>query len=381
MKTGMQGFIGYRLREAREARCLTQTSLAEIVGVSRAMISLYEKGPSSPSAEVAHKLSQALNVPIRFFLIPVNEEENKSLLAYRSFAATTAVARTGCDRKYEWIKKIFNYCSEFVEFPAVNMPDYNLGNDINKISNEDIERAAIETRNFFRLKNGPISNMVYLLEHNGVRITRFDLNSDALEAFSHWDRKTNRSIPYIVLNSSKDCFVRSRFDAAHELGHLIVHRDINFDIARKTTEFKLLEEQAFLFASAFLLPAESFAEQCWSITLDTLIGLKAQWLVSVAAMLMRVHQLDLIDDYNYKRLWLTYSKRGYKRSEPLDESLVPEQPVLLGKAINMIVDNQLCTKSEILYDLALSSRDVEDIASLPSGYFDDVPTIPKLRLV
>jgi predicted transcriptional regulator len=52
MKPGTPGFVGARLKEAREARFLSAIALADLVGVSRQAISLYENGAKTPGPEV-----------------------------------------------------------------------------------------------------------------------------------------------------------------------------------------------------------------------------------------------------------------------------------------------------------------------------------------
>ena len=68
MRPGTPGFIGQRLREAREARAKTAADLAKLVGVTRAAISQYEGGHQTPSPAVMEKLSKELGVPSQFFL-------------------------------------------------------------------------------------------------------------------------------------------------------------------------------------------------------------------------------------------------------------------------------------------------------------------------
>jgi putative transcriptional regulator len=48
----------------REKASLTQAALAELVGVSRKTINTVENGVFTPSATLAIKLAQALNVPV-----------------------------------------------------------------------------------------------------------------------------------------------------------------------------------------------------------------------------------------------------------------------------------------------------------------------------
>ena len=52
------------IKAEREKASLTQAALAELVGVSRKTINTVENGVFTPSATLAIKLAQALNVPV-----------------------------------------------------------------------------------------------------------------------------------------------------------------------------------------------------------------------------------------------------------------------------------------------------------------------------
>ena len=56
--------IAERVRELRAAQVLSLDALASKSGVSRSMISLIERGESSPTAVVLEKLAAGLNVPL-----------------------------------------------------------------------------------------------------------------------------------------------------------------------------------------------------------------------------------------------------------------------------------------------------------------------------
>lgn len=58
--------IARRLTLARIVRGLSQTELAERVGVRSASISGYESGKASPSVDVLIKLAKALNVSLDY---------------------------------------------------------------------------------------------------------------------------------------------------------------------------------------------------------------------------------------------------------------------------------------------------------------------------
>jgi Zn-dependent peptidase ImmA (M78 family) len=133
------------------------------------------------------------------------------------------------------------------------------------------------------------------------------LNIDASEvdAFSMWRQDT----PFVFLNTQKSA-EHSRFDAAHELGHLVLHR-------HGSPQGRIAEQEANAFASAFLMPRSSvLAEVPHMATVDRLVQLKKLWGVSVAALTYRMHVLGVLSDWHYQSLFVEISKRGFRRSEP-----------------------------------------------------------------
>jgi putative transcriptional regulator len=56
--------LANRIKSEREKASLTQAALAELVGVSRKTINTVENGVFTPSATLAIKLAQALNLTV-----------------------------------------------------------------------------------------------------------------------------------------------------------------------------------------------------------------------------------------------------------------------------------------------------------------------------
>jgi transcriptional regulator with XRE-family HTH domain len=258
MKTGTPGFQPQRLREAREARGMTATQLAELLGISRNAISQYETGKNSPSPDTFTAIAAKLNMPTAYFLRP-SQVQRGGIVFYRSMASATKAARGRAERKYAWIREITSCLSQYVDFPKSNLPNWPVPDDPAKLTDEEVEDYAAKLRSFWGLGKGPISDMICLLENNGIIVSRFALDAATLDGFSEWVEEEKRA--YIVLASDKDTAVRSRFDAAHELAHLVLHRKINRKAITVTEQFKLIEQQAHRFASAFLLPEESFRKE------------------------------------------------------------------------------------------------------------------------
>jgi transcriptional regulator with XRE-family HTH domain len=70
MQQSLEIRLGERLRRLRRQRGLTLESLAEASGISKSMISLAERGESSPSAGVLDKLAGALGIPTGVLFLP-----------------------------------------------------------------------------------------------------------------------------------------------------------------------------------------------------------------------------------------------------------------------------------------------------------------------
>jgi hypothetical protein len=162
-------------------------------------------------------------------------------------------------------------------------------------------------------------------------------------------------------------------DAAHELGHIVLHRRCPAPKSDKDPRHKLMETQAFRFATSFLLPSESFANDIFVCNLEELLAIKPKWRVSVAAMITRAAQLDLIAADQHARLRRTYSNRKWKRREPFDDEWIPEQPVFLRRSLELVLGAGVASADSIVNDVRLPATDIEDLTGLPRGTLSDGP--------
>lgn len=368
MRLGTSHFVGARLTEARESRALTMIALAELVGVTRQAISQYEAGDAMPSPAVMDRIVEVLSVPLHFFLRPAAPKPDR-IVFYRSLASATKTVRVRSERRYEWLRQVVSYLRQYIELPAVKFPEFNAPEDPNYLTSDRIEEIASATRKSWGLRDGPISNVVMLLENNGAIISRHKLDCEALDAFSEWHEVDHA--PYIILGSEKPSAARSRLDAAHELGHMLLHRNVPRSLFNKQDVFKLIEEQAFRFATAFLLPEQTFTSSFRVPTLDAFKSLKATWKVSIAAMIKRSEQLGVLTPEQSQRLWMNRTRRGWRTLEPLDDVLELEQPRLLRRSIDMLQRSGRPVRHELEALLGLYAADIESVCGLLPGELDD----------
>lgn len=363
---GTPGFVGARLREAREVRDVTAVSLAEMVGVSVQTVSSYENGKSSPTPETLSALSTRLNLPNHFFLRPVTDAEERGTIFYRSMASTTKRARTRAEWRFSWLCQIVDYVSEFVALPPHNFPVLRVPDDPNVLDDNDIENAAAEVRRYWGMGDGPIANMALLLENQGAILARDQLGAESLDSLSEFVERQCR--PYILIGTDKGSAVRWRFDAAHELGHVLLHANVRPELLRSPEHFKRIEHQANRFAAAFLLPLGPFTDDLFAANLDAMRALKPKWKVAIGVMINRARQADLISEETARVLWINRTRRGWRRDEPWDDTMEAEEPRLLRRSFELILENGAQTAEDVVARLALPLMDVEALCGLPTGY-------------
>jgi Zn-dependent peptidase ImmA (M78 family)/transcriptional regulator with XRE-family HTH domain len=379
MRNGTPGFQAERLVEARDSRGLTQVALADLINRTSPSISRWESGSQSPEPDALDILARALNLPTTYFMRPTPDRGDNPMF-FRSMAVTTQTLRRRTRSRLHWAEEISGVLQEWLDLPDVDVPQLD-ATDYREIRDADIERIAAECRKRWNLGSGPISNALLVMENAGICVVKEEVGSATMDGLSHWSDVDHR--PYVLIAADKDTCVRSRLDAVHELGHLVLHRGVKEKTLADAAAFKEVERQAFYFAGAFLLPAESFAAEVWSPSLNGFLPLKERWKVSLGAMIKRCRALDMIGDEYEQRLWKHYSSRGWRKAEPLDDTLASEAPRLMARSVRLLIDEQVRTREQLLDDIRLPPSDVESICGLPRGYMSssggDLVTLPRLR--
>ena len=380
MKLGSPGFIGTRLKEAREARGISATALAELIDVSKQAISQYENNHKTPGPDILDKISDQLNFPKPFFLLPKKEDITETIF-FRSMSSATKQERLRAKHKLSWLKDIVAYLQDFVVFKTPDLPDFGML-EPSEITFDDIDNMAAECRAYWGLGQNPISNITMLFENNGIIVTRGILEADKLDALSEWDPATRH--PYIYLGADKGVAARSKFDIAHELGHLVMHRAVQHKKLSSPKAFKLIETQANRFAGIFLLPEETFLNDLTYPSLDAFWLLKEKWRVSIALMIVRCRDLNVVDEEMYRRLWINLGRRGWRKKEPLDDSIPVEEPQFLKRAIMLLLEKGIQTKDDILANLPFPKTAIEELTGLSQGFFSikeaAIEPLPQLRI-
>ncbi len=358
--------LGYRIKEARIARGYTADELAKKIGVTKQSISKYENNQAKVSLENAVRLSEELDFPIEFFMKKKDNygnSNNENPIFFRSLRSTTKKIKYSLGQYILFIEEFYSYFSKFIEFPKFNIckninDNYKIG-----CSDEHIEEVASKLREYWNLGNGPIGNMTKILEKNGIIITRFDIETHKVDAFSNI---TASGTPIVVLSSDKKSAVRSRMDLAHELGHIILHSKLSSKDIQEN--YNIIEDEAKKFAGAFLLPDKEFSNDIYSINIDNFVYLKRKWKVSIAGMIVRANQLNLITNDQQTYLFKRISAKKWRIQEPLDDTIEYEKPSILREATELLLDNNIISADELVRELAFSRNEIEKLCFLKEGY-------------
>lgn len=318
---------------------MTAASLAEMADITTVSLSRIRNEKQTPPLETVKRIAKALSFPDDFFygdrLDPINEEA----VSFRSLSSVTlrerhaaiaagSIAYTVSD----WLKSKYN-------LPKTDLIDCS--------QERDPATAARSLRQHWGLGERPIGNFIKLLEAKGIRVFSLAENTKNIDAFSCW----RNDEPYIFLNTFKTT-ERSRFDAAHELGHLVLHKHGGSNQGTKA------EEQANAFASSFLMPrADVLAQISKIFTLDQIISAKKRWGVSAAALVYRLHKIGIISVWQ-NRTFNIQIRQNHGNVEP---NGMPREISILWKMVLDDLWKSGMTRNHIAEDLGLPQEELENL--------------------
>lgn len=331
-------FNADRLALARRRRGFTKTRLAEATGLTVRALTAFENDEYPPAEDTAERIANALRFPAAFFHLEAVDEVDEGTVSFRSLKRMTAAQKHSALAAGSMAFDINNWVDRRFRLPSADIPD---------LRGEEPAEAARIIRSEWGLGTYSIKNMVHLVESRGVRVFSLMEEAREVDAFSMWKGAT----PFIFSNQKKTAAHR-RFDIAHELGHLVLHK-------HGAPSGPLAEREADAFAAALLMPADTVKAATTGLeTLDDLIRLKTRWMVSVGALARRLRDVGRASDWHYRTLCIRISERGYRTSEPNDYQ--PEKSMIWEKIMTSLRESGSGV-AQISSELALPSEEVEKL--------------------
>jgi Zn-dependent peptidase ImmA (M78 family) len=307
MKLEPRQIFARRLAQARKMRGWSLRELeSQLHGVvTHAALHKYEQGQMLPGTDVLVPLASALHQSADYFFrtptvsLSQIEFRKRSSLGVRQEEVLREKAAEFFERYLE-VEQLLGVDAAFrhpLKGVVVRKP-------------EDIESAALKLRKAWNLGLDALSNVVEMLENHQIKV--YDLDADArFDGFSGWAD----GIPVVVLNKNFP-LVRKRLTALHELAHLIL------TFAKGQFDSKQIEKLCHAFAGAMLLPEDVFRQRFGgrrsSITINELSDIKADYGISIGAIMARARDLGLVNGALYKTFCIEIRKCGWHKHEPGD---------------------------------------------------------------
>lgn len=350
LSTKESTMIHERVRRARLLRGLSLEAVAQSLGdITKQGLSKFEKGDATPNSTRLLQLARVLNVKPEYFFRP--EGLQLAPLEFRK------LARMPAKRQHQVGEKMRDHLERYVslercfELEGEALPVRQAPRAFAVRSVEEAEAAAEQLRNAWSIGGDTIAHLAELLEEHGIKVALledhdgFDGACAATEDEQHVLIALNRNRPG----------ERVRFTAAHELGHWLM--ELPADMAERDKE-----NCCHRFAGAFLYPAERVraefgAHQRARVLPMELLQAKRRYGVSMAVVLRRLKDLQLITETGYTSMNIQFATQGWKKAEP--EPLEPEQPRRFESLVYRALGEDLISPSRAaeLLQCALSDLD------------------------
>lgn len=329
-----------RLVIARKRCGLSRVGLARASNLAIRSITYYESGDVQPSEEAVRILARILHFPEKFFYGSDLEEPSCDGSSFRALTTMTAAHRDAALSVGALAIELSKWIDLRFELPKPTLPDLH--------GFSDPETAAGAVRAEWGLGELPIKNVVHVLEAHGVRVFSLSSDSSNVDAFSVW----HRDIPFVFLNQNKSA-ERARMDAAHELGHLALHKK-HGGPRRRQAEF-----EADRFAAAFLMPSgDLLARTPRGLSLATVHRMKIRWGVSAIALVHRLKALNLLTEWQYRTFCIEISKEGGRRNER--NGIIRDNSQILTKVFGMLRDEGI-SQASVAGELLIDSTELESL--------------------
>ncbi|TIH30792.1 XRE family transcriptional regulator [Subtercola vilae] len=349
-----------RILAVRDLLGETLQNLASSAGISQSYLSEIAAGTRPFTIEHAEKIAAATGFPIEFFHVDA-PAIGDTTLQFRKLKSSKAKTTRKAVQYFREASRMVQAVApasglKTASLPYVNEPSGGV------LDENEIEHVANAVRTLMQLGPAdPVPNATRAIERLGIVVIPVLLDpTDEVRVveeghfgISHGDDHGVPLVGYFP-GSSPD---RDRFTLGHELGHILLH-------SHRSSEDP--EREANRFAGALLMPKAAARSELHSqITLSQLARVKAQFGISIQALIMRAAALHIIDQQRQRSLFVQLSARGWRQNEPVE--VQPEHPILMRRLLELSLPDDP------------SSREIEKATGLPRAYVRAIAPSPPRR--
>jgi Zn-dependent peptidase ImmA (M78 family)/transcriptional regulator with XRE-family HTH domain len=345
-----------RIRQARELSGLTQSELADKIGVSQGLIAHFEGSFKTAGREVIQRIAQHTRRFQRafFYTEPLVELPPGAVL-FRAAASMTRTEEMEARRYTEIACEMACILLDHIKpLPFALSIDSRVGP----------AEAARRARSLLGvLPDQPIPHLIRLIEKSGVLVLSAPMELPKREALSVRSNQVGMPVIAVFGNSTGD---RVRLSAAHELGHIV--------LKHSSTVRSIEEQQAYGFAAELLMPETAMhREMTQPVTLSSLATLKPRWRVSIQALIYRGRELRILDESRSRYLYTQISVKGWRKNEPIE--IPVERPRLMRQLFERVYRENYETLAN---DVGLRSEFVREIMECYEGKAAEEKCYPKV---
>jgi len=326
---------------ARASREISQRELATMLSVSPGWISKVEGGLKDLPTERLSVIAELLDYPVSFF------SRHRRIYG-------PGVSELFHRRRRKVPPRVLDKHQAQIEIRRMNLEDLLKGVDIGESEipaydlyefNGNPTEIARMVRAAWQTPRGPVANVTEAIEYARGIVVPMNFQTPLIDATSYWPP----NMPPLFFINSNVSGDRLRYSLAHELGHIVMHQD---------SPNPEMEQEANEFAAEFLMPEDSVRPYLSDLTLEKLATLKPYWKVSMAALLKRANDLNVITPRRAKTMWMQLSKAGFRVREPVELDIPLEKPTLLAEIMGIYADEMDYTFSDLADLFSLHEHDV-----------------------
>lgn len=335
--------LGRNIKKYRMLSGLSLRQMAEHLDVSHQTIKKYEDEKLMPSSQRLIEIAKLLNVNIGDLLNTYSVPK----LKFENFRKQSKLSKTKEKGLYMLIS---DEIAKYIEILELANEMYSFDKtkwsfDVNSIN--DIENIAIKVRKILGVSDEcALDNLTDKLEDNNFLILEIDYE----EKFDGFCEYVD-NLAFIILSSKG--YERNRFTLAHELAHLI----LKFE---EKLNDKEIEHYCDYFASCLLMPKVAMKKELEfrnnsitrNVSINEIILIAKEYKVSLNAVIMRLNDLGIIDDYKKRNLFILLSKNGLKTRQL---KLVDEHPSRKEKIIFRLEAEKIISTDEAIKYLGVTT--------------------------
>jgi Zn-dependent peptidase ImmA (M78 family)/DNA-binding XRE family transcriptional regulator len=300
--------IPINLKRIRIARGLNQSQAAALADISRVAYFNIESGKALPRASNLEKLARGFGVKVQDVLAAPAQ---CSSIRFRSSKIKTEKSKIMREQVINEVTR-WKKCYDDLEILLDQQRSFSLSNININDNSLSIKELAWKTREMMGLELDEIVNDICgLVESAGIKIKLIDSNMKDFFGLSIIDDAS----PAIAINignlENHISIERQIFTVAHELGHLVLHK--NSFKSNEIDELEDQEKEADIFASYFLMPEERFKkvlkENSGLYWVDNILHIKRLFKVSYKTVIYRLIESGHSSQELWQKFGWLYSKK------------------------------------------------------------------------